>query len=101
MPVSFAFTNRKGKDIPIAEIDDEICRMLGKEPHPVRFSIEYEVITSIGIDCTFRGPFDNTVLNKAVERFQESTEVSQEEKDKWVMVMRHFLGGEYTFRSWR
>ncbi len=101
MPVSFAFTDRNGKDIPIAEIDDEICRMLGKEPHPVRFSIEYEVLTNLGIACTFRGPFDSTELNKAVERIQESTDMSQDEKDKWVSVMHHFLGGKYTFRSWR
>ncbi len=102
MTVSFHFKrNSDGQVIPIAQIDDEICSMLGKEPHPRRFSIEYELITDLGIACTFSGPFDNTELNKAVERIQESTDMSQEEKDKWVRVLRHFLGGEYTFRSWR
>ncbi len=102
MPVSFTFTKKGEREpTPVVEIDEEMCRMMGEPVHDRRFCFMYDYVTDIGIACTMRGPFDNAPLNEVIAKIQTGTEISQDEKDKMVGVLRHFLGGAYTFRSWR
>ncbi len=101
MSVSFSFTRKGEKEArSVVEIDEEMCTMMGKPVNKRRFSLIYDYVTYIGIACTIRGPFDDAPLNEMIANIQASTESSQETKDMLIRVLRHFLGGAYTFRSW-
>jgi len=92
MPVSFHFIDKVTGDVKrLVEIDEEICAMFRLVSDPVNFSMEYEMITNIGISCCFRGPF-------CLRTFHEMT--ASFDSDRCAKML-YFLDGRYKFEAWR
>lgn len=92
MPVSFSFTRRcDGQVVPCQVIDDLICEALGRAPDPELFSLEYDVITNVGILATLHGAW-------CQDRFEDCVRGAG---CPVAMLARRFLLEEYEFSSWR
>ena len=96
MPVCFSF-RKDDQNIPLDQIDSEICNRINISVDSERFCGMYEIITTIGINMSSQTGFVSVdVFDKYIKDRQQVCKLTEQE----IEMFRHFLCGEYIFHSW-
>lgn len=110
MSVSYCFMKVGTEEkVPLNLIDDEVRKMMGKEPDMNKICVEFECLAMLGIASTFSG---GPSTKEGVEAQITKMRVAYEEKhpdqlnefredDPVLQMYRRFLYQEYVFDSWR
>ena len=103
MPVSYCFKKVGTKEmVPLNLIDDEVCKMCGKEPDNEKFSLEFQCLTMLGTSVTFHGgPSTEKGTEDAIDRMMGGKDRDHPDDSIILQMYRRFLYKEYIFDSWR
>ncbi len=93
--------------VPLNQIDEEICHILGEEIDKREYSMYFHVIVNCGIFCTGNarkeGDFD---MDRFSTFLKERVHTSDNDEDKQIdikleRVLKIFLLEKYYFVAWR
>jgi hypothetical protein len=85
----------------LSDIDNELCEKLGKTPDPDEWSVEYNLLTTLGL-CVCSRAGDNkcfATLDAYNGLLADNSSFGFTPKE--AEVYRDFICGKYTFRAFR
>lgn len=90
MPLFFKFVSRAdGKPVPLNTIDEMICKELAIPCSSTNYSVEFQMISSIGDAVWATGEWNQKIFDKLVGKDDRLRD----------MVMK-YINGEYVYECW-
>lgn len=90
MPLFYKFINRSdGTLVPLNKIDELVCKDFGIPCHEQNYSIEFQIITSVGDAVWSSGNWNQKIFDNLVGKNEKIRDI----------VMK-YINGEYIYECW-